>query len=296
MAKQVGLGRGLGALIRDTPEAEAPLGGGVQEVPLEEIRPNRAQPRQVFDAAMLGELTASIRQRGVMQPLWVRRGDDGYELIAGERRLRAAREAGLATVPVQVLEASDQEALELALVENLQREDLNLIEEAEGYRELAETFALTQADIAARVGKARATVANALRLLDLPAPVRDMVADGQLSAGHAKVLLGVELAPDQEALARRVVREQLSVRTLERMVAALRRSPRRRRSAQPDVPEEHLRHLCDVLYRRLGTGVRVRPSRTLPNGKRAKGSIEIDFYSGEELDRLLEILGVAEEL
>ena len=296
MAKQVGLGRGLGALIRDTPEAEAEPGEGVTQVPVERIRPNRKQPRRFFDAEALGGLVASIRERGVMQPLWVRPAGDDYELIAGERRFRAAREAGLAAVPVLIHEVSDQVALELALVENLQREDLNLIEEAEGYRELAETFQLTQAEIAGRVGKARATVANALRLLDLPGPLQDWVADGQLSAGHAKVLLGVELAPEQEALARRVIREQMSVRALEKTVAALRRTPRRRRSAQADFPDEHLRHLCDVLHRRLGTGVRVLPSRTLPNGKRAKGSIEIDFYSGEELDRLLEILGVSEDM
>lgn len=296
MAKQVGLGRGLGALIKDTPEALEESAAGVLQAPLGQIRPNPNQPRRAFDPGALDDLAASIRERGVMQPLLVRNVSNGFEIIAGERRFRAAREAGLETVPVLVHDVSDQEALELALVENLQREDLNLIEEAEGYLELAERFQLTQADIANRVGKARATVANALRLLDLPDSVREMVAGGRLSGGHAKVLLGLSIEAEMETLAQRVVREQLSVRALEKLVASRQRPARRRRSVQTDVPEDHVRHLCDVLHRQFGTSVRIQPSRTLPNGRRAKGAIEIDFYSAEELDRLLQILGVAEEL
>ena len=296
MAKQVGLGRGLGALIKDTPAASGGEGSGVIEIPISEVTPNRHQPRQSFDPAALAELVSSVREQGIMQPLLVRPAASGYELIAGERRFRAAGEAGLEKVPVIIREVTDQEALELALVENLQREDLNVIEEAEGYQQLSDLFKLTQAQIAARVGKARTTVANLLRLLDLEPAIRDLLAEGGLSAGHAKVLLGVEISAERERLAKQVVREQLSVRALEQKVARANRKPRRKRTKRTDIPPDHLRHVADVMHRQFGTSVRVESCRTLPNGKKSKGTIEIDYFSADELDRLLTMLGVAEDL
>ncbi len=304
-AKHIGLGRGLGALIKDTPPAAAPVESGavaaepagerVLRVAVERIHQSRWQPRQRFAADAIEELAQSIREKGVLQPLTVRRTGETFELIAGERRWRAAQAAGLKDVPVLVMEATDQQALEMALVENLQREDLNVMEEAEGYRLLAEQFTLTQEQIAARVGKARATVANALRLLELAEPVRRMVAANQLSPGHAKVLLGLEIPHEQELLAGRVLDEGLSVRTLERIVNRLRRGPRKPRAEKADLPADYLRDLTDRLHRHFGTSVRVTPCRTLANGRKVKGTVELDFHGNEELDRLLILFGLPDQ-
>jgi len=304
-AKHIGLGRGLGALIKETPpaaapaapaagEAAEPAGERVLRVAVDRIHQSRWQPRQRFAPEAIEELAQSIREKGVLQPLAVRRTGETYELIAGERRWRAAQAAGLKEVPVLVMEASDQQALEMALVENLQREDLNAMEEAEGYRLLAEKFTLTQEQVAARVGKARATVANALRLLELPEPVRRLVAENRLSPGHAKVLLGLEIPREQELLAARVLAEGLSVRTLERIVNRLRRGPRKPRAEKADLPAEYLRDLTDRLHRHFGTSVRVIPCRTLANGRRVKGTVELDFHGNEELERLLLLFGLPE--
>ena len=253
------------------------------------------QPRKDFGAQALAALTDSVRERGVLQPLLVRKADSGYELIAGERRLRAASEAGLAEVPAIVLDASDQESVELALIENLQREDLNPIEEAEGYSVLAERFDLTQEQIAARVAKSRPAVANALRLLDLPDDVKQLVAAGRISAGHAKVLTGLEVPGEQSLFGLRAAEDGLSVRQLEQIIRASRRSPRKPRASRSDMPAEYLAHLSDALHRLFGTSVQIVPSKTYANGKKARGSIRIDFYSNEELSRVLEIVGLAEE-
>jgi ParB family chromosome partitioning protein len=298
--KRSGLGRGLGALIQDSVAGsstgdERPGGGGPMSVPTAAIRENPLQPRHIFGEQALQELTASVRERGILQPLLVRRVEGGYELIAGERRLRAARACGLTAVPVLVHDAPDTESLELALVENLQREDLNILEEAQGYRALADTFGLTQEQIALKVGKARASVANALRLLALPPAVRELVTAGALSAGHAKVLTGVEIPDEQTFFARLAVDESLSVRNLEERIARAHRAPRKPRAQRSDLPADHLRYLSDRLHERFGTSVRLAPSRTYANGKKGKGRIEIDFYSNDELDRILHILGVHEE-
>jgi ParB family chromosome partitioning protein len=230
-AKTTGLGRGLGALIKDTPATEpetpavAPAKGGVTRIAVGQIRRSPWQPRHTFELEALSELIASVRERGVLQPLLVRHGGDHFELIAGERRLRAAMDAGLIDVPAIIMDVTDREALEIALVENLQRSDLNLIEEAEGYRALADKFQMTQEQIATRVGKARPTVANALRLLDLPDAVKQLVAEKRLAPGHAKALLGLENPKEMEILAARAVGEDLSVRTLEHIVARSKREP-----------------------------------------------------------------------
>jgi len=299
-AKHVGLGRGLSALIKDTPAPSATEAGetdrGITVVPVSQIHKSPWQPRRHFDPDALNELVTSIRDRGVLQPLLVRKRDDGYQLIAGERRFRAAQEAELKDVPVMVMEVSDKEAVEITLIENLQREDLNPIEEAEGYQSLADQFGMTQEQIAERVGKGRATVANALRMLTLPDSVQDMVAENRLSSGHAKVLLGLDIPREQELLAGRVLKEGLSVRSLERIVERLRKPPRKARSERVDVPATHLQHLSDQLHQTLGTSVRLTTSKTLSNGKKVPGRIEIDFYSTEDLDRLLQLLGISEEL
>jgi ParB family chromosome partitioning protein len=301
MATRHGLGRGLSALIQDVQQPSsppAPAAGtpGPGRLPVASIRPGAWQPRRHFAPEALAELVESIRAHGVLQPLLVRQEGDTYTLIAGERRLRAAIEVGLTDVPVTVMNVADHEALELALIENLQRQDLNVIEEAEGYRTLVEKFGLTQEEIARRVGKARASVANTLRLLTLPLEVRQKVSEGRLSPGHAKVLLGVTIEREQTLLAERVVREGLSVRTLERIVERIRRAPRRPRELRTDIPASHLSRISDVLHQHFGTSVRIRPCRTLASGRRSRGVLEIDFYTGEDLDRVLALLGVSDKL
>lgn len=313
MATKHGLGRGLKALIQDqTPPsappagpalpaapAPAPLPPGtalIRKVPVAQIKPSPWQPRRVFAPEALEELVQSIRERGVLQPLLVRKISGAFELIAGERRWRAAQTAELAEVPVIVMDANDNQALELALVENLQRQDLNVIEEAEGYQALSDKFNLTQDDIAQRVGKARASVANTLRLLHLPIVVRQYLAENRLTPGHAKALLGLDIAEEQVQLAERLVREGRSVRDAEKWVAALKRKPRKPREVRGTaLPEDHVRRVSELLHQHFGTGIHLEPCRTLANGKKTRGSIRIDLYSDDDLDRILQILGLQEQ-
>jgi ParB family chromosome partitioning protein len=325
-----GLGRGLGALIgtgtapaggprlpgaeqsgtpspaqpHPVPESAFTQTGGaaaasVLSLPAAEIARSPWQPRQSFDEEALRELAESIKANGVIQPLICRRNAAGrYELIAGERRLRAAIEAGLAKVPVILTDAEDRRAAELAIIENIQRQDLNVIEEAEGYRTLAEAFQLTQQDVADRVGKARASVANALRLLDLPDEVKQLVGSGLLSTGHAKVLLGLADPTEQTLLGRKCVTESLTVRALERVIQRRRAAAagaETRRPGKPDLPDSYVRDLTDRLHRHFGTAVRLTPGVTHANGKHTKGVLEVDFYDNDDLDRLLALLGVTVE-
>jgi ParB family chromosome partitioning protein len=298
MATKHGLGRGLDVLIKDKATAsETPRRAetGRHTLPLDKIRKSPWQPRRQFNEDSLAELSASIRERGIIQPLIVRPVGDHFELIAGERRLRAAEMAGLKEVPVSIVSASDNDALLLALIENLQREDLDVVEEAEGYQTLAKKFGLTQDQIAQRVGKARASVTNVLRILDLPPEVRKMIVAGELSSGHAKVLLGLEIPEERLLLARRTVKEGLSVRALEKIVQNVRRAPRKARAVKDDIPQDHVSHISDRLHQHFGTAVRIEPCRTFANGKKARGVIEIDFYSNDDLDRILNLLGLVEE-
>lgn len=300
-AKHIGLGRGLGALIKDSVPAPAPAPvaeakGGIVQVPIEKVHKSPWQPRKNIAPEALEELSLSVRERGVLEPLLVRRVEDRYELIAGERRLRASQNAELKQVPVIIMDVSDREALELALIENLQREDLNLIEEAEGYRVLADKFEMTQEQISQRVGKARATVANALRLLDLPDKVKRLVAERLLTPGHAKAILGLEIPKEQELLAVRAVEEGMSVRTVEHIVHRLLKGAKKPRAEKSDIPETHLKHLSDKMHQHFGTSVRISPCKTLANGKKVKGTVEIDYYSNDDLDRLLVILGLSDSL
>jgi ParB family chromosome partitioning protein len=277
------LGRGLSALLTSTtPSAAAPVAGrdpGFLQIPLEKIRAGSLQPRRTFSPEPLEELVASIREKGILQPVLVRPTPDGYELVAGERRFRAAESAGLSTIPAVVRKLTDREALEAALVENVQRTDLNAIELAEGYQRLAHDFSLSQEQVAERVGKDRVTVANTVRLLRLPSPVRQAVVDGRLTAGHARALLSAppEHAP---AICETVIRRGLSVRETERLCgAAVKRTTARR----PAPPDAHRKSLEEELSRRGGTRVRLR-------GTLKKGRVEISYFSPEELDRLCTVL------
>ncbi len=309
--KHKGLGRGLDALIKDGSTAKQQAtkkvvpakakpgpqtGGGVREVPVASVVASPWQPRTVFDSASLTELVDSVKVHGILQPLLVREVGSKFELIAGERRLRAAQAALLKKVPVIVVEASDEKALEIALIENLQREDLNPIEEAEGYALLQKKFNLTQEKVAEQVGKARASVANALRLLELSDGIRKYVAEGLLSVGHAKVLLSVDSEKEKELLAKRAIKEGLSVRALEHIVKRLGIPPKKSRAEKSDIPGDYLQTLSDELHQFFGTSVRIMPSKTLTNGRKVKGSLEIDYHDNDELDRLLTIMGYSNEL
>ena len=277
------LGRGLSALLTGTtPTAGAPGAGrdpGFLQIPVEKIRAGGLQPRRTFSPGALEELVASIREKGVLQPLLVRPTPDGYELVAGERRFRAAEAAGLSTVPAVVRRLSDREALEAALVENIQRTDLNAIELAEGYQRLVRDFSLSQEQVAERGGKDRATVANTLRLLRLPPAVRQAVADGSLSAGHARALLSAPVE-QAEAICETVLRRGLSVRETERLCGPAGKRKTARGAAPHDV---HRKSLEEELSRRGGTKVRLR-------GTSKKGRVEIFYFSSEELDRLCDVL------
>jgi ParB family chromosome partitioning protein len=304
--KHIGLGRGLDALIKDgtTAKEQATAGpaapkegaGGVRQVAVNKVVPSPWQPRSSFGEEALAELVDSVKLHGVLQPLLVREVGSRFELMAGERRLRAAQAARLKKVPVIVIEAGDEKALEIALIENLQREDLNPIEEAEGYALLQKKFSLTQEQVARQVGKARASVANSLRLLELSDGLRKLVAGELLSVGHAKVLLSVDSDQLKDPLAKRCIKEGLSVRALERIVRKLSLPPRKPRAEKADLPGDYLKRLSAALHRYFGTSVRITPSKTLTNGRRIKGSLEVDFHDNEELDRLLSLVGYEGEL
>ncbi|MGH7387401.1 MAG: ParB/RepB/Spo0J family partition protein [Candidatus Methylomirabilales bacterium] len=268
------LGRGLEALIPLT-KGEP----GIVEIPLAEIRPSPFQPRKRFDDKTLDELAASIRAQGILSPVIVRQIPGGYELVAGERRLRAAERAGLERIPAVVREMSNAGMLEVALIENVQREDLNPIEEAEVYRRLIEEFGLTQEEMAARVGRDRASIANTLRLLKLPHPIRDDLIEGAMSAGHGRALLGLEGRDFQLKAREAVIRRGLSVRATELLVKRLKSGPAAQdRSIRRKAPG--LAQAEEQLRRTLATKVRI-----IRRGQR--GRIEVEFYSEDDLDRLI---------
>lgn len=279
--KQRGLGRGLGALLTDYSENDAAQ--AVTTLPLQRIEPNPNQPRKRFDEVELQALADSIAQHGLLQPLAVRdMGNGYYQIIAGERRWRACRLAGLSEVPVTVVEADDRTVMELALVENLQREDLNPMEEAEGYRVLLEEYGLTQEQAAQQVGKSRSAVANALRLLTLSDEVRALVENGELTAGHARALLTLPNGRLQKAAAQKILALRLSVRQAEAMCKRMDAEEKPKEEPEPlavDYVAECEKHLT----RRLGRRVHI------VNGKR-KGRVELDFYGDDDLQKLYEAL------
>jgi ParB family chromosome partitioning protein len=274
--KRPALGRGLGALIPGGSPAERK---GVINLGIEEIRPNRHQPRRHFDQTHIEELAESIKSKGVLLPLIVRRANDGYVLVAGERRWRAAQRAGLRELPVMVREVSEKEAFELALIENIQREDLNPVEEAEAYKRLIEEHGLTQEELAERVGKDRSTVANALRLLRLPDPIKEAIVSGQLSMGHARALLAIADETDLRRAAEKVMREQLSVRAVEALVQRL-KSKREPKEKGAEKTSAQVRHLIEKLQRKLG-------ARVALHDEGGSGTLEIRYQTLAELDRII---------
>ena len=306
MAKPA-LGRGLGALLGDSPIAKPPgvaptsntvpgaapaidLRERVQRVPLERIRPCPLQPRKDFSPEALRELADSIKEQGIVQPLIVRERDGYLELIAGERRWRAAQLLGLAEVPVILRQADDRAVLELALIENLQRENLNPIEEAHGYAQLIEQFQLKQEEVATKVGKSRAVVANALRILKLPPSIQANIREGRLSVGHAKVILGLTGETHQRLAAERILKEGLNVRQTEALVTRLQAREAglvTKPGAIAPLPRDaHVANLESRLRERLGTKVHLRYAQ-------GKGALEISFFSDAELERLLQVLGIS---
>jgi ParB family chromosome partitioning protein len=288
MAKS-GLGKGLGALISASPALRAPQPEAderVQQIRLANIVPSPLQPRREFRREALAELVDSIRQRGIIQPLIVRPVNNQFELIAGERRWRAAKEVGLSEAPVIVRQATDLEVLELSLIENLQRADLNPIEEAQAYARLADEFGMRQEDIAQKVGKSRASVANATRLLDLDPQVQTWVVQELLSVGHAKVLLGLKAHDEQRLLAEKILRQSSTVRTTERMVARqLGKHGGTRRQKRAENGSAALSDLENRLQQHLATHV------TIHHGEK-RGRIEIEFYGSDDLDRVVTALGL----
>jgi ParB family chromosome partitioning protein len=271
-----GLGRGIDSLI---PAVLPEEGEEILHVSPGDIRPNPYQPRQIFDEAAIEELAASMKEHGVIQPLIVRRDGPGYQLVAGERRLRAAIKAGLDKIPVVVKSLSDREAMELSLVENLQREDLGPIEEAEAYKRLSEEFGLTQEQIAQRVGKSRSDVANTMRLLRLEPEIKQLINEGKISGGHGRALVGLP-REQQLVVAKAIVDKGLSVRETEEAVAskAAKRKPRQKQTSSSRIKEAE-----EILSAALGSPVVVKRQG-------AKGTISISFFGREDLERLIDII------
>ncbi len=282
------LGRGLGALLSPEREVAAPP---AQVVPINSIQPNPLQPRSRFDQSKLNELAQSIAENGVVQPLVVRRKGVGYELIAGERRWRAAQSLGLSTIPITILDVPDDKLLELALIENIQREELNAIEEAQAYQKLIDTIGLTQDVLAKRVGRDRSYITNYLRLLRLPEDLQLLVQEGDISTGHARTILALTDEDSQRRLAKKIVDEGLSVREVERLVrdgapaAPRQKAVARTRTQDPNVAAAETR-----LRRKFGTKVRIVQQ---PGSQR--GRIELEFYSGADLNRLYDLLLTSRE-
>ena len=288
--KDRGLGKGLGALLGDA--ALQTQAEGSVTLPINQVQPGLNQPRKRFEPEALEELTESIRTHGIIQPLTVRRLASGYyQIIAGERRWRAAREAGLAEVPALIIEADDRTVMELGLIENLQREDLNPLEEAKGYETLQKEYGMTQEVIAQRMGKSRPAIANALRLLALPDDILALLEDGSLSAGHGRALLGLSDKAVQSALCKRILSEGLSVRQTEALVKRLSAAPKAKKPKEESADNLQL-YLADIeksLSARFGRKVKVL------NGRK-KGKIELEYYSPSDLDALLTALEQAPSL
>jgi len=295
MKKRV-LGKGLSALIPDTymkmvetqKEAQKTqvekFEAGIQEISISAIRPNHKQPRHRFSEDKITELANSIKEQGILQPVIVKKSGEGYELICGERRTKAAQKCGLDKIPAIIKDVAEDKLLEWALVENIQREDLNAIEEAQAYVRLIEERDLSQDEIAKRVGKDRSTVANTIRLLRLPQEILEGLIDGRLQAGHARALLSLPSPEHQRQMAKRIMEERLSVRQVEEMVGRIAVRKRRAKTSRPI--DQDIISLETKLERKLGTQVRIFPN------KKNQGRIEVRYYSLDDLDRLLNLLGI----
>lgn len=286
MAKK-GLGKGLSGLLGENPELLEPeKNNGTVKLKINNVEPNKEQPRKFFDADKLDALADSIREHGIIQPITVTKGKNGnYSIIAGERRWRAAKKAGLKEIPVIIGEYTPEEAAELALIENLQREDLNPIEEALGYRQLLETYNLTQEHISKKLGKSRSAIANSLRLLSLDEQIRILVADGKISSGHARAILSVEDKEIREALAKRITEGGLSVRQTEELAKQLSKKRPVKTEKQPTADDVEIERISERMTSALGTKVKI--SHTAKKGK-----IEIEYYGNSDLERLLNLLKI----
>jgi ParB family transcriptional regulator, chromosome partitioning protein len=275
-----GLGKGLNAFF---PPTEAGEEEQVREVSVKELRPNPYQPRKVFDQKAIDELKESILEHGILQPIVVRKSIKGYEIVLGERRYRAAEQAGLKTVPVIVKDYSEQKMMEVALIENLQREDLNPVEEAQAYQKLIDHLQVTQEELAVRVGKSRPHIANHIRLLQLPKPVLELLSEGSISMGHGRALLGLKKKTKMQPLVERIINEGLNVRQLEKLIQDLNMNVSR--GTKKTIGEKNLFLLEkeSSLRDRFGTSVTIKKSKR-------KGKIEIEFFSQDDLERILEML------
>ena len=278
MVKKTGLGKGMGALLTVVEDERS----SYFLCPIEEIRPNKNQPRKTFSTERLEELAVSIREKGIIQPLVVRKKSDHYELIAGERRWRAAQKAGLRDVPVVIQDVSEDTALEMALIENIQREDLNAVEEAEAYRELQDKFGLSQEELAKRVGKDRSTIANSLRLLKLPAEIKRDIVEERLAMGHARALLALDSPELLKKAREEIIKGELTVRAVENLVKRLKANRPTKKAAATD---PHLADLVERLKRHFGSRVAIRLS-----GR--GGKVEIGFTSADDLSRILDIINI----
>ncbi|RJQ32540.1 MAG: ParB/RepB/Spo0J family partition protein [Peptococcaceae bacterium] len=282
MSKRRGLGKGLQALIPALQE-EVPEKEKIREIPIQLIRPNPRQPRQVFDEGKLADLAGSIKEHGVVQPIMVRLLEDGqYELVAGERRLRACRHLGVETIPALVREYNELDTVAISLIENIQREDLNPLEEALAYQQLIEKFGLSQEEVSSRVGKSRSFVANIVRLLNLPKELKEMVAGGILSAGHARAVLAVQDSQKQIAIAGKIARQQLSVRQTEEMIREI--TEKKRNEKKKAVKESFVLELEEKLKGFLEAKVKVRENRS------GGGKVEIGYLDAADLRRILSIV------
>jgi len=274
--KKYNLGRGLDALIPKGDNLEGYIVASINE-----LKPNMFQPRKDFDEETISELASSIKEKGILQPLVVRTISGGYEIIAGERRWRAAQRAGITRVPIIIKEATDREVLELALIENLQREDLNPIEEAVAYQQLIDEFELTHEDVSRQIGKDRSTITNQLRLLKLPEEAKKALIAGDITAGHARAILSIESSAEAREALKAIQKQKLSVRKTEQLIQNI--SKRKKKDAKPRSDDIYIRQITDELKKSLSTQVRI-------VDKQGKGKIEIDYYSNEELERLTSIL------
>lgn len=274
--KKSNLGRGLDSLIPKEDKLE-----GYTIASINEVKPNASQPRKEFDEDAISELANSIKEKGILQPLVVRTIENGYEIIAGERRWRAAQRAGVTKVPVIVKEASDREVMELALIENLQREDLNPIEEAVAYQQLIDEYELTHEDVSQQIGKERSTITNQLRLLKLPDEAKEALIAGDITAGHARAILSIESPAEAREALRAIQKQRLSVRNTEQLIKKISKRNKKDKTTGPE--NIYLKQVIDELKNSLSTQVRI-------VDKQGKGKIEIDYYSNDELERLVSIL------
>ncbi|HHV74541.1 MULTISPECIES: ParB/RepB/Spo0J family partition protein [unclassified Thermoanaerobacterium] len=276
MNNKRGLGRGLQALI---PEIDEESAKGVESIKISDIEPNQFQPRKHFDDESLKELSDSIKEHGIIQPIIVRKNDFGYQIVAGERRWRAAKLAGLKEVPAIVKDFDDQKVMEIALIENLQREDLNPIDEAKAYKSLMEQFNLTQEEISKRVGKSRSSIANSIRLLNLDEEVQNMLMEGKITTGHAKVILALQDAEKQNMIAKKIVDKNLNVRDTENLIKEVTSSKKKKRKES----DAYIKEIEDNFCRFFGTKVKI------IHGKN-RGKILIEYYGDEDLSRLAELI------